>query len=61
MKAVQKIWNMIGNNNQQRFWRLIILIITITICFNLAVNVGYDKSKGGWYWKPFDIHAELKK
>lgn len=55
MNTVKKLWLMIGNNNNQRFRRLIILIVTLTISFNLVVNVGYEKSKGGWYWKPADV------
>lgn len=55
MKILNAIWTKIGNNNSQRFWRLMMLIWTCILAFNLAVNLGYDKTKGGWYWKPFDV------
>lgn len=55
MKFIKTFWLMIGNNNKQRFWRLIIILWTIGLIIMLIVNVGYEKSKGGWYWKPADI------
>lgn len=45
----------LGNNKSQRFWRLILLIITIGVISMLIINIGYDKNKGGVFWKPADI------
>lgn len=47
----------LGNSKGQRFSRFIIIIVTIGIILMLIINVGYDDSKGGLYWKPADIHA----
>ena len=55
MKTIKAIWTMIGNNNSQRFWRLMIFVWSIVIATNLIINVGYEKEKGGWYWKPADV------
>lgn len=55
MNTVKQLWFMLGNNNKQRFFRLMIIIWSAILAFNLSVNLGYDKSKGGWYWKPFDV------
>lgn len=55
MDSVKKFWLMIGNNNSQRFWRLMAIVWSTVIAINLVVNVGYEKSKGGWYWKPADV------
>lgn len=44
-----------GTDKNKRFVRLIIFIITIGIIIMMTVNVGYEKSKGGLYWKPADI------
>jgi hypothetical protein len=38
-----------------------IMLITIGIIYVLNVNLGYDKTKGGFYWKPLDAHIEVKK
>lgn len=55
MNFFLKFWTILGKNTTQRFWRLMLLIWTLIIGFNLAVNVGYEKEKGGLYWKPFDV------
>jgi protein tyrosine phosphatase len=55
MKFIKWFYEAIGNNKSQRFWRLFILIVTIGVITMLIVNVGYDKTKGGIYWKPADI------
>ena len=44
-----------GTDKNKRFTRLIIFIITVGIISMLIINVGYEKSKGGLYWKPADI------
>jgi hypothetical protein len=58
---IKKIWLMIGNNNKQRFFRLLIIFWSLVIGFNLIFNVGYDKSKGGLYYKPLDASIEVKR
>jgi hypothetical protein len=50
-----KFYNMLGNTKHQRFIRFIILIVIIGFISMLSINLGYDKTKGGWYWKPADI------
>jgi len=60
MKVVKQIWEMLGNNNKQRFTRLMIIIWSSILAFNLSVNLGYDKDRG-LYWKPFDIHVNYNK
>ena len=44
-----------GTDKNKRFVRLIALIATIGVISMMIINVGYDKSKGGLYWKPADI------
>ena len=61
MKLLAKMYLALGANKSQRFFRFLILVITVGIISMLIINVGYDKSKGGIYWKPFDISVELKK
>jgi len=55
MKFFKWFYMGLGNSKEQRFKRLMIIIVTIGIFSVLIVNVGYDKSKGGVYWKPADI------
>ena len=55
MKFIKWFYEAIGNNKEQRFKRLLTLIITIGVITMFIVNVGYDKTKGGIYWKPADI------
>ena len=55
MNIFFRFYNMLGNSKGQRFSRFMILILTIGIISMLIVNLGYDKTKGGWYWKPADI------
>jgi alpha-N-acetylglucosamine transferase len=61
MKILAKMYFALGANKSQRFFRFLLLVITVGIISMLIINVGYDKSKGGIYWKPFDISVELKK
>jgi len=59
MKIVKWFYEALGNNKEQRFRRLLLLIITIGFISMMIINVGYEKEKGGLYWKPADI--SLKK
>ena len=62
IKIIISIINMFfGNTSAQRFKRLMIILITIGIIYVLNVNLGYDKTKGGFYWKPLDAHVEVKR
>jgi len=45
----------LGTSKGQRFRRFTILLALIGIIIMLIVNVGYDKSKGGFYLKPIDV------
>jgi len=55
MKAIKWFYESLGNNKGQRFNRLLLLILTIGFISMMIINVGYEKSKGGIYWKPADI------
>jgi len=55
MRFIKWFYMALGNNKEQRFKRLLALIVTIGIITMMIVNVGYDKTKGGLYWKPADI------
>lgn len=55
MKFLKWFYEGLGNNKEQRFKRLMIIIVTMGIISMMIINVGYDKSKGGIYWKPADI------
>jgi len=61
MKLLAKMYENLGTNKGQRFFRFLLLIITIGVISMLIINVGYDKTKGGIFWKPFDISVDLKK
>jgi hypothetical protein len=37
------------------FWKIIIIFFIIMFFVSMIINVGYDKAKGGFYWKPADI------
>ena len=60
MKAIKWFYESLGNSKEQRFKRLIILIITFGVISMMIINVGYDKTKGGLYWKPADISLNKK-
>jgi hypothetical protein len=55
MKFIKWFYESLGNSKDQRFKRLWILIMTLGVIIMLTVNIGYEKSKGGLYWKPADI------
>ena len=61
MKLFAKMYEALGTNKGQRFFRFLLLLIVVGVISMLIINVGYEKSKGGIYWKPFDISVELKK
>jgi hypothetical protein len=55
MKFIKWFYESLGNSKEQRFKRLWLLIVTLGVIIMLTVNIGYEKSKGGLYWKPADI------
>lgn len=60
MKLLKQMYEGLGINKSQRFFRFLLLIIVLIVGFNLAFNVGYTKDKGV-YWKPFDAKVDIKK
>lgn len=61
LKFFGTMYEGLGTNKGQRFFRFLLLIIVIGFISMLIINVGYDKTKGGIFWKPFDISVDLKK
>jgi hypothetical protein len=61
MKLFAKMYENLGTNKGQRFFRFLLLLVVVGVISMLIINVGYEKSKGGIYWKPFDISVDLKK
>jgi len=61
MKLFAKMYENLGTNKAQRFFRFLLLLIVVGVISMLIINVGYEKSKGGIYWKPFDISVDIKK
>ena len=65
MPKIRKIWEMIGKNNTQRFWRFVLLVGLITLSVNLIQNLkfGYNQKDGkcerGW-WFEWGPAAEIK-
>lgn len=55
MKFLKWFYESLGNSKSQRFWRLLLLVMIVGVIVMGVVNVGYDKTKGGLYWKPADI------
>jgi hypothetical protein len=60
-KFLKLMYEGLGNNKGQRFFRFLLLVFVVGIISMCIINVGYDKSKGGIYWKPADISVGLKK
>jgi hypothetical protein len=69
-KKLIMLWELLGNSKQERFKRLMNLIITIAICIMLFQNVrcGYNKKDGKchdgvWFeWGPVaDIKVNVDK
>lgn len=50
-----------GKTAKQRFNRLMMLLALIGLIYVLNVNLGYEKSKGGFYWKPLDAKVTVGK
>lgn len=59
MGKLSKFYNMLGNNKKERFFRFLLLLVTIGIILMFIINIGYDK-KQGCYWKPADVHINKK-
>jgi hypothetical protein len=55
MKFFKSFYDSLGNTKEQKFKRFWLLVITGGIFTMLIVNVGYEKEKGGFYFKPLDI------
>lgn len=55
MGFLKWFYESLGNTKEQRFERLMIIIITLGVISMFIINVGYDKTKGGLFWKPADI------
>ena len=55
MNFFKSFYNGLGKTTEKRFKRFLLLIITVGIITMLIVNVGYEKEKGGFYFKPLDI------
>ena len=55
MGKIFKFYNLLGNSKKEKFTRFLILVSVILISLMMIINVGYDKTKGGCYWKPADI------
>jgi len=55
IKFFKYFYNVLGNNKSQRFRRLLLLLALIGLIVSSIINFGYDKGKGGFYWKPADI------
>jgi hypothetical protein len=55
MNTFLKFYNNLGNNKGERFFRFLMLVFLIGLITVATINLGYDKSKGGLYWKPADI------
>jgi hypothetical protein len=39
---------------------LILVMLTLAFMISMFINLGYDKEKGGWYWKPAEISINKK-
>lgn len=60
-KTVRYINMFFGNNNETRFKRIMILLITVGIFLFLFFNISYSK-KNGLEWSPAGkVNVELKK
>jgi len=55
IKFLQWFYNGLGNSKSQRFFRLLMLVGLIGVISMASINIGYDKTKGGLFWKPADI------
>jgi hypothetical protein len=40
---------------KNHFWKVLMTLVVIFLSISMIINVGYDKDKGGCYWKPADI------
>ncbi len=60
MGKIANFYKALGNNKKDRFYRFLLLFIVLGIITMAIINVGYDKKKGGWFWKPADIHINKK-
>lgn len=53
MKFIKWFYEALGNSKEQRFTRLMIIIITIGLFTVSIINIGYEDGK--FYWKPANI------
>lgn len=67
-KFKNRIDTIFGKQVKGRWKKILIFFVVVLFFLSLtvttiimAVNVGYDKSKGGFYYKPWEVKIDVKK
>lgn len=53
-KKIDNKYELIAFLFKYHIWKIIVVIISISLVISMFINFGYDKEKG-IYWKPADI------